>query len=53
MEGNKISVVPLIKEYELLLEELEEMEDLELYDKAKKEDRGEQISFYAYLKTSE
>ena len=52
-EGNKISVVLPIKEFELLLEELEEMEDLELYDKAKKEGTGERISFSDYLKTRE
>ena len=34
-EGNKISVVLPIKEYEILLEELEEMEDLKLYSLAK------------------
>ena len=34
-EGNKISVVLPIKEYENLLEELEEMEDLKLYSLAK------------------
>ncbi|MBK9105876.1 MAG: hypothetical protein IPL92_15220 [Saprospiraceae bacterium] len=33
-EGNKISVVLPIKEYESLLEELEEMEDIKLYDEA-------------------
>jgi len=34
-EGNKISVVLPIKEYESMLEELEEMEDIKLYDEAK------------------
>lgn len=34
-EGNKISVVLPIKEYESLLEELEQMEDVKLYDEAK------------------
>jgi len=52
-EGNKISVVLPIREFELLLEELEEMEDVELYDKAKKDDTGERISFSDYLKTRE
>lgn len=52
-EGNKISVVLPIKEFELLLEELEDMEDVELYDKAKKDDTGERISFSDYLKIRE
>ncbi len=34
-EGNKISVVLPIKEYESMLEDLEEMEDIKLYDEAK------------------
>ena len=34
-EGNKISVVLPIKEFELLLEELDEMEDVQMYDAAK------------------
>lgn len=34
-EGNKISVVLPIREFESLLEELEEMEDIKLYDEVK------------------
>ena len=33
-----------------MLEELEELEDIKLYDKAKKEDTGERILFSDYLK---
>ncbi|MBK9736363.1 MAG: hypothetical protein IPO92_15955 [Saprospiraceae bacterium] len=33
--GNKISVVLSIDEYNLLMEELEEIEDVRLYDEAK------------------
>jgi hypothetical protein len=33
-EGNKISVVLPIKEFERLLEELEDLEDVQLYDAA-------------------
>ncbi len=33
--GNKISVVLSVKEYEALMEELEELEDIRLYDEAK------------------
>lgn len=45
-EGNKLSVVLPIKAYEnimKLLEEWEDMEDVRLYDEAKKEDDGERI----------
>lgn len=41
--GKKKAVVLPIKEYHLLLEELEELEDIKLYDKAKKNDTGERI----------
>jgi hypothetical protein len=34
-EGNKISVVLPIREFESLLEELEEMVDIKLYDEVK------------------
>lgn len=36
--GNKISVVLSVKEYEALMEELEELEDIRLYDEAKATD---------------
>ena len=48
--GNKISVVLSIDEYNLLMEELEEIEDVRLYDEAKMEDDGERILFSEYLK---
>ncbi len=35
-KGKKISVVLPVKYYEALLEELEELEDIKLYDEAKK-----------------
>lgn len=35
-KGKKISVVLPIKDYEAILEELEEIEDIKLYDEAKK-----------------
>ena len=34
--GNKISVVLPIKDFKAIMEELEEMEDIKLYDEAKK-----------------
>lgn len=47
--GKKISVVLPLKDYNRILEELEELEDIRLYDevKAKKEDS---IPFDEYLK---
>lgn len=47
--GENMVVLPQI-EFETLLEELEELEDIRLYDEAKKEDDGERISFADYLK---
>ncbi len=41
--GKKLSVVLPIKEYKKMLEELEELEDIRLYDDAKKNDTGERI----------
>ena len=41
--GKKISAVLTMKEFETIIEELEELEDIRLYDEAKKEDNGERI----------
>ena len=49
-KGKKISVILPIKNYERMLEKLEELEDIRLYDEAKKEDNGEYILFSDYLK---
>ena len=49
-KGEKISVILPIKEYERILEKLEELEDVRLYDEAKKEDTGEYMLFSDYLK---
>ena len=40
--GKKLVVLPL-KEFKTLIEELEDMEDVRLYDKAMKNDTGERI----------
>jgi PHD/YefM family antitoxin component YafN of YafNO toxin-antitoxin module len=48
--GNKSLVILPVKEFDSIMEELEEMEDVKLYDKAKKEDTGERILFSDYLK---
>jgi hypothetical protein len=47
--GKKMVILPA-KEFEKLLEELEDIEDVRLYDEAKKNDDGERISFSDYLK---
>ena len=48
--GKKISVILPVKEFKTIMEELEELEDIRLYDAAKKEDDGKRILFSDYLK---
>jgi hypothetical protein len=48
--GKKISVVLPMKDFKAIMEELEDIEDVNLYDEAKKEDNGERILFSDYLK---
>ena len=48
--GKKISVVIPLKDFKAIMEELEELEDIKLYDEAKREDTGERILFSEYLK---
>jgi len=48
-KGKKSLVVLPIKEFESIMDELEELEDIRLYDEAKKEDTGERILFADYL----
>jgi hypothetical protein len=48
--GKKISAVISITEFNAIMEELEDIEDIKLYDEAKKEDNGERILFSDYLK---
>ena len=50
-KGNRIAVVLPIKLYDKLIEKLEDLEDVRLYDEAKREDDGYRISFDDYLKT--
>lgn len=42
--GKKVSVILSINEYNQLLTELEELEDLKLFDAAKESDSGERFS---------
>jgi hypothetical protein len=41
--GKAISVILPMKEFKSILEELEDLEDVRLYDKAKKSDKGIRI----------
>lgn len=47
--GKKTAVILKIKEYQKILEELEDIEDVALYDEAKKEDDGTRIELRKYL----
>jgi len=48
--GRKMVVLPE-KDYKKLIEELDDLEDIRLYDLAKKEDTGVRISFADYKKS--
>lgn len=49
--GNRTAVVLPIKKYNKLLEQLEDLEDIKLYDESKKNDDGSRISLEEYIKT--
>ena len=51
--GKKKSVILPLKVFNSMMEALEELQDIKLYDKAKKEDTGERILFSDYLKKRE
>lgn len=48
--GENSLVLLTTKEFEAIIEELEELEDVKLYDEAKKADDGERTLFSDYLK---
>ncbi len=48
-EGNKVAVIVPIHDYEKMVDAIEELEDIKLYDEAKKEDDGSRISLEDYL----
>ncbi len=48
--GKKLVVLPQT-EFDTLIEELEDIEDVKLYDDAKQKDSGERILFSEYLKS--
>ena len=47
--GKKSLVVLPLKEFEEIVEQLVELENIRLYDEAKSEDTGERIQFSNYL----
>jgi PHD/YefM family antitoxin component YafN of YafNO toxin-antitoxin module len=47
--GKQLVVLP-VSEFNTLMEELEELDDIRIYDQARKEDNGERIPFADYLK---
>ena len=47
-DGRKLVALP-VAEFEALMEELEELDDIRAYDAAKKEDDGTRILFSDYL----
>ncbi len=49
--GKKSLVVLPAKEFDKIIDGLEELDDVKLYDKAKKEDTGERILFSDYVKS--
>jgi PHD/YefM family antitoxin component YafN of YafNO toxin-antitoxin module len=48
--GNNSLVVLPVGEFNSIMEELEDLEDVRLYDEAIKEDTGERVLFSEYLK---
>lgn len=52
-DGNKSLVILPASEFEKLIEELEDIEDVRLYDEAKKHDTGERIPMSEVFETIE
>ena len=52
-KGNRTAVLLPIKKYNKLIEKLEDLEDMRLYDEAKREDDGYRISLEEAFKIIE
>ncbi|MEP6803905.1 MAG: hypothetical protein ABI892_05250 [Flavobacterium sp.] len=52
-KGKKTAVLLPIDKYNKMIEKLEDLHDVKLYDEAKKEDDGFRISFDDYVKSRE
>lgn len=48
-QGNKVAVIIPVQEYERMLEELDELEDIRLYDESRVADSGKRISISDYI----
>lgn len=48
--GQESLVILPINEFNALIKQLEEMEDIKLYDESKKEDDGRRVLFSDYMK---
>ena len=48
--GKKTAVILPIEEFSTLIAQLEELQDIRIYDEAKQADDGKRISFSDYLK---
>jgi PHD/YefM family antitoxin component YafN of YafNO toxin-antitoxin module len=53
LNGKKSMVILPVKEFDSIMEELEELEDIRLYDEAKKNDTGERIPMEEVFKLIE
>ena len=51
--GNKTAVLLPIKKYNKMIEQLEDLHDIKLYDEAKSDDDGSRISLEDYIKSRE
>jgi len=47
--GNKSMVILPTEEFDSIMEQLDDMADIELYDEAKKNDTGERITLSDYI----
>jgi hypothetical protein len=52
-KGNKTAVLLPIKQYNKMIEQLEDLHDIKLYDEAKRDDDGSRISLEDYMKSRE
>jgi len=50
INGQRSMVILPVKEFDWIIDELDELDDIRLYDEAKKEDTGEYVLFSDYLK---
>ncbi|WP_348823820.1 hypothetical protein [Flavobacterium aestuarii] len=50
-KGNKTAVLLPIKKYNKMIEQLEDLHDIKLYDEAKRDDDGSRISLEDYIES--